>query len=399
MTTWAKRSIIILVITGVISGLVYIVFNQIQQSTNLVKKRNGVMPIPVHVAEIKKGPISLKRTFSGTLEPQSKFTVAPKISGRINRLYVDISETVMRNQVVAELDNEEYIQEVAQAKASLAVENANLKEAINALSIANRELKRIKTLNKKGIESVSQLDSAKTNQLEKEAQVEIAKAQRMMAESALEASNIRLNYTKVIAQWSDDDKSRIVAERFIDEGNTVSAATPLISIIKLNPIIGVIYITEKDYSYLKIDQNVQITTDTFPKELFVGKVSRISPIFKKETRQVRIELLIDNQEHKLKPGMFIRATIVLKHIEEATIIPDIAITKRDDQTGVFVVINKDNSVFWNKVDIGIKDNTFVQVSGLNDNGSVVTLGHQLLKNGSKISIPEKFNENPSRSSQ
>ena len=58
---------------------------------------------------------------------------------------------------------------------------------------------------------------------------------------------------------------------FEDEGNIVSATNPLMSIVKPSPVIGVIFITEKDYSSLKIGQQVILSTDAFPKENFREK--------------------------------------------------------------------------------------------------------------------------------
>ena len=66
-------------------------------------------------------------------------------------------------------------------------------------------------------------------------------------------------------------------------------------------------------------------------------VPRIAPVFQKTTRQARIELLIDNPLKKLKPGMFIRANVLLQQKKNAVIVPQQAITIRNDKTGIFVI--------------------------------------------------------------
>ena len=58
-----------------------------------------------------------------------------------------------------------------------------------------------------------------------------------------------------------------------------------------------------------------------PGKQFKGQISRIAPVFKETTRQAKIELTINNPEQKLKPGMFIRTTVVLDRVAEATAIP------------------------------------------------------------------------------
>ena len=123
--------------------------------------------MPVEVVQIQRGPIALQRTFSGELEALAEFVVAPKVSGRVERVIVNIADTVTRGQIVAELDNEEYVQTVAQARADLVVAGANRSQARSALEIANREFKRTESLLKRGIASDSEFDAARQDQLVK----------------------------------------------------------------------------------------------------------------------------------------------------------------------------------------------------------------------------------------
>ncbi len=145
-------------------------------------------------------------------------------------------------------------------------------------------------------------------------------------------------------------------------------------IVELHPIVGVLFVTERDYAHLKPGQLVSLTTDAYPDEQFTGLIDRIAPVFRKSTRQARIEMTIDNPQHRLKPGMFIRATVVLAQVPEATIVPEQALTIRDDRSGVFVVAENGQSVTWREVKVGIRAGERVQVEGQGLNGRVVTLG-------------------------
>ena len=386
-TPWSLITFIIILAGLASAGWLYL-----HPSGNPEKKVQGgkqINPIPVEVDVIKQGSIHLRLTFSGTLEARAEFVVSPKIGGRILSLAVDLSDIVNRGQLVAELDSDEAFQAVLQAKADLAVANATQIETQSSLKIADREFERIKLLKQRGIASDSQYDSAMANQLVKNSQLEVARAQVMREKSLLEAANIRLGYSRVTADWPGDDEQRLVAERYVDAGQTVSANTPLLLISKLEPITGIVHITEKDYASLSPGQPVSLTTDAYPKEIFYGKVDRISPVFNKTTRQARIELAIANPGLKLKPGMFIRATIDVKAIPNATLVPEMAITSRRDQTGVFIVDEKDKIVSWHPVTLGIIEGRYVQVEGNALSGRVVILGQHLLDNGSKISIPDQ----------
>lgn len=350
------------------------------------ESENRIGTVPVEVKAIRHGSIELLRTFSGTLEPRAEFVVAPKVSGRVERLTVNISDNVQRGELVGELDNEEYIQAVALAEADLAVTKANLSEARSAMETANRELERITTLRQRGVASEVQLDSASANQLAKQVEYEVAQANVIRAESSLETANIRLGYTRINAGWSGGADQRVVAERYVDEGEMVSANTPLLRIVELNPITGVIFVTERDYARLQPDQEILLVTDAFPKETFKGNIERIAPVFKQTTRQARVELTINNDRKRLKPGMFIRATVVLSRNDEAVIIPEEALTKRDDRIGIFLVNEDGVTVSWKLVETGIRQGNEVEILGEHLSGRVVTLGQHLLSDGSAITI-------------
>lgn len=377
-----------ILVVGAAAGLGWLIYNQFQQRVATVKSGRDLRAVPVEVARIQRGPIALQRTFSGELEALAEFVVAPKVSGRVERVIVNIADTVKRGQVVAELDNDEYIQAVAQAQADLEVARANLTEAASALEIAKREFKRTESLLKRGIASDSEFDAARQDRLARQAQLKVAAAQVAKAESSLQTANIRMGYTQVTAGWTGGSELRVVADRYVDEGQTVAANAPLLLIVELHPIIGVVYVTERDYAHLKTGQSVSLTTQAFPDERFSGRIERIAPIFRKSTRQARIEMTIDNPRQRLKPGMFIRATVVLAREPEATIVPEQALTVRDDRNGVFIVSEDGRSVAWREVKVGIRDGNRVQVEGEGLSGRVVTLGQQLVKDGSTITIPD-----------
>jgi RND family efflux transporter MFP subunit len=220
----------------------------------------------------------------------------------------------------------------------------------------------------------------------------VAKAQLKRAESSLEIANIRLGYTEVRAAWSDGSQQRVVAERYVDEGQTVAANTPLLHIVELNPIVGVVYVTEKDYTRLKPGQQVALSMEAYPGEQYVGRIARVAPVFNKSSRQARVEMMIDNPHHHLKPGMFIRATVVLDQVSGATIVPAQAVTLRNDRRGVFIVSEDSRSVSWHEVEVGIRDGDRIELKGQGLSGRVVTLGQQLVKDGSQITIPaERYN--------
>jgi len=348
----------------------------------------GSDPVPVELAPVQRGPIELRREFSGTLESPAAFVVAPKVGGRVEKLTVDLGDPVRSGQTVAELDNAEYFQTVSQREADMAVAEANLAEATSALEIARRELQRVATLQERGVASESQYDLAQADALAKEAAVKVAEAQVTRAEAELQTAKIRLGYTTVVATWDKGSDERYVGERFVEEGAMVSANTALLSVVDLNPMLAVVNATEKDYARLRPGQPITLTTDAYPGERFTGSVSRIAPVFSEASRQARVEMTVNNSDQRLKPGMFVRVQAVLERVADAVIVPVEAITRRQGRDVVFVTDAGGKTVSLQPVQTGIRDRDRVQIVGVPPGKQVVVLGHQLLGDDSKISVPD-----------
>lgn len=380
------RWVSIVLVLAVVGALAWMGIGRVQDVAKKPARRGDGGAVPVEVAAIERGTIEHRRTFTGTLDPKAEFVVAPKVSGRIEQLNVDLADTVTRGQRVAKLDDEEYVQSVAQAQAEFAVAKANLAEAKSLLNIAERELQRVEKLRERGVTSESQRDTAKADQLARQARVEVTRAELTRSKAALEAARIRLDYTNVTAGWRGGSDQRVVAERYVDEGETVAANAPLLRIVELNPVIAVFFVTERDYTLLRNGQAVTLRTDAHPGEVFEGHIARIAPVFRESTRQARVEVRVDNPELRLKPGMFVRATVVLDRVEDATIVPEQALVRRNGRDGVFVIADDGQSVSWREVEVGFRQDGRVQVIGAGLNTQVVTLGQQLLDDNSAVSV-------------
>lgn len=341
---------------------------------------------PVAVAPIVNESLEYTRRFSGTLSAYAEFMVSSKVSGRLERIFVDTSDTVERRQVVAEVDDPEFVQEEAQAEADVAVAQAELAQATSALRIAERENQRLVTLKESGVVSDADFDTAQSEFLGAQARHKVAEARLLRAEAELASARIQLGYCQITASWADGDQKRVVAERYVDEGQTVSVNEPILRIVQLDPIVAQIYVTEKDYTRLRVGQPAVIVTDAFPGRTFEGEIQRIAPVFRESTRQANVEIALKNSGYDLKPGMFVRASIVLDRVEGARVIPEAALTNRNDTIGVFVLNEDGQTVRWEPVTVGIQDGDRVQIVEPNLTGRVVTLGQHLVDDGARIVI-------------
>jgi len=345
--------------------------------------------VAVETAPISRGPIRELGLFSGTLIPKTSFTVATKVSGKVRQLLVDIGDTVRQGQLVAVLEDEEYRQQVLQAEADLRVAQANLAEAKSSLEMVKRELDRAKSLHAKGIQSDSQLDTAISRYEAQEAQAKVAEAQEANRIAALETSRLRLSYTRIQASWERGSSLRYVGERFVTEGSMLSTNGLIMSIIELQPITAVIFVTDRDSYRLQPGQETVILSSAFPNDSFTGRVARMSPMLNETSRQARVEIEIQNPDGRLKPGMFITAQVEYAKKTDAVLIPVSSIVQRNGQTGIFLVDKENKKAKFVPIKIGITAGEWSEIVDPVDlAGDVVTLGQHLLSDGTGLVLPQ-----------
>lgn len=391
-----KRKVIPIVIIIIIVGLIgWQVYRRAFRSSRGFSNQNTAAPVAVEITAVKKATIRDHGNFTGTLVPKSQFMIAPKASGRLEKLMVNIGDRVIRNQLIAELDDDEYSQQVIQAEADLKVAQANLEESLSSLNVAKRELERIQELHKRGISADSELDAAKGTFATQESQNKVAQAQVAHKEAALETTKVRLSYTKIRATWEDGSYSRVVGERFVDEGAMLTASSPILSILEINPLIAVIHITDKDYFRIERGQDAIVSSDAIPDSVVSGKIVRIAPLLKETSREARIEIEIPNSEELFKPGMFVNVQIVFATHSDVTVVPVSSVVKRDNQQGVFLADLENRTAQFVPVKVGITSSELAEIIDPPSlSGSVVTLGQHMLVHGSPIILPQK-EEGPS----
>jgi len=379
-----------LIVFVVFLGLVgWQVYTRLASSGKPGGRPQGSIPVAVEVGSVQKRTLKDLGLFTGSLYPKSQFIVAPKIAGRLEKLNVKIGDPVKKNQLIAELESDEYLQQVDQAKAELEVARANFQETRNAMELARREFERAKTLRQKKIASESELDAAESQLSAQEAKNRVAAAQVAQKEAALKAAQVRFSYTQIRVSWEDGDDTRVVGERFVDEGAMLAPNTSIVSVLDIRTLTGVIHVIERDYPKVRIGQQATVTTDAYPGKVFTGKVVRMAPLIKETSRQARVEFEVPNPEGLLKPGMFIRAQIEFSRVEDATVVPVSAVVKRNGQQGVFQVDRTEMKATFVPVKFGIMNSTFAQVLEPSMTGEVVTLGHHLLEEGAQIIVPGK----------
>ena len=384
-----KKLLLVLLVLAIVAIAGWQLYQQTASSDAGKKTGRAAGSVPVETQPIQKGAIQDVGVFTGSLEPKSQFAVAPKVAGWLRELLVDVGDRVERNQVIAVLDDEEFAQEVEQARAELQVASANAANCASDLDIAKREYERAKALREKQIASVAELDVSEAAFNACQTRYKVSLAQVAQKESALKTADVRLSYTKVRAFWEEGDQTRVVGEKFVDEGALLQTNQPIVSILQNHPLTAVVYVIERDYPKVTIGQQAVVTTDAYPGRSFAGGITRIAPLLRESSRQARVEVEVPNSDLVLKPGMFVRARVEFARHENATLIPLPALVKRNDKHGIFIADPKNLKARFVPVTTGISSGDLVEIIEPEISGQAVTIGNHLLEDGSDITIAER----------
>jgi RND family efflux transporter MFP subunit len=352
-------------------------------------KQGAQVPVAVVAAPVERVMLQDLGEFSGSLIPNAQFDVSPKLGGKLEKLYVDVGDTVKKGELIAELEDEEVAQQVEQAKAELEVAQASLEDSQNALLLAEREHERVKALFEKQIASAAELDRVEAEFKTAESQHRVSLAQIKQKEAALKAAEVRLSYTNIRATWNRGEEIRVIGERFVDEGALLRANEPIVSVLDIDTLVAVIQVIERDYPRVHEGQRAVVTTDLFPEREFEANVTRVSPILKEAARQAEVRVEVPNHDRLLKPGMFVRVKIEFSKKEGAPSVPLSSLVQRNGEQGLFLIEDDGRRARFVPVRVGLVHEGRAEILDPSLSGMVVILGQHLLEDGSPVILSEE----------
>ncbi|MFT3810336.1 MAG: efflux RND transporter periplasmic adaptor subunit [Micropepsaceae bacterium] len=289
-------------------------------------------PVGYKAEAVKRGPLSVKVTATGTLQPVDQVDVGAEVSGRVVEVKVDFNSVVKKGDVLAQIDTTQLEARRVQTEAQLAAAKAGVKEAEAGLSDAQRRLSRVRDLAKSRNVSQQDLDTAQSTYDRAVASLEVAKAQVAIQEANLQVAVSDIG--KAVIRAPIDG---IVLYRSIEEGQTVAASfqTPVLftlaSDIKELELLA--DIDEADVGQVQEGQGASFTVDAFPNRTFDAQIRSMRNAPKKSETSASSqgvvvyqgELSVNNESGLLKPGMTATAEVTVKTVESALLVPNAAL--------------------------------------------------------------------------
>jgi RND family efflux transporter MFP subunit len=146
-----------------------------------------------------------------------------------------------------------------------------------------------------------------------------------------------------------------------------------------------VQLPEKYISEIKSGQFVKLTNYTIPEDTIVGSITQLSPAINADTRTFKGNISINNPKFLLRPGMFVKADIIINHKDSVIVIPKNIILSRQRGKTVFII---DRGVAVERIiETGLENITDAEViRGLSRNERLVTSGFETLSNKSKVKI-------------
>ena len=370
----------------------------------LVARGSGAKLEPSQLAKVDRSDIARSVVATGKVQPITKVEVKSKASGIVTRLNTDINAHVHQGQLLAQLDQEEILDQVAAQKALLAAAQSNAHAAaaaieydkVNAqapdLPMVKHTLDRAQKMSSLGVVSQQSLDDAQQRYLAAantrdkavsqisvdQSKLHQAQAQVAQAQASLKQLEDQLSYT-IITSPIDG----VVLSRDVEVGDAVSSILVLGSTATLVMTIGdtrQVYVQgkvdEADIGKVYLSQPARIKVESFKDKTFLGKVTKIAPlgVEKDNVTTFEVRVSIDNPGGELKANMTANAEILLEEHKNVMTVPEQAVVYDKDRKASVEVPDPGQKTGRRSVPIvaGISNGTRTEVlSGLKPGDTVI----------------------------
>jgi membrane fusion protein (multidrug efflux system) len=320
--------------------------------------------IPVETTTIQKGSISSYILLSSNLETEKMADVYSRVQGLVEKINVEEGDYVQRDQVLMELEAEEYIL----AEQSARVDYEQKKAAYE----------RAEAMFKKELFSQQEFEQIKFP-------MDAAKI-------AWEQAKLNLSYTKITSPITG-----VVGNRLRKPGDRIQPSDQLFTVINLEEMIAVVYVPEREIERISKGQEAYLFSDNLKNKRFPGWIKRVSPAVDPQSGTFKVTVGVKNVDNKLRPGIFVNVHIITETHDEAVLIPKTAVVYENENMNVYVV--RDSIARKIQLNAGFQNYQYIEaLSQISDGDKVIVVGQAGLKDSTKVKIISERNGTLSKAS-
>ena len=341
------------------------------------------VPQPVSGAVVERDTLWIRVTAAGQAEAVMRAVVLAQVAGRVEEVPVRENEAVGEGVPLVRLDTTEFALRVSQARANQQSAEVEFRQ----LTLFDDEIEdpAVREERRRIARTRSNLDQA---------------------EIELRQAELELDRTRVLAPF----EGRIADARVV-AGQYVSQGSELMTVVDLDPIRVEVQVLEAELGLLDEGRRAEITFAAYPGEVFVGRVQSINPVVDPASRTGRVTVLLQNADHRIKPGMYAEVSLDAEALPDRVIVPRAALLQRG--TGVLrpmlFVHEESNGVGlakWRYVNPGRENDTHVEIlpegpeDGMVEPGEVVLVdGHHYLAHDTPVRLVEDVSAEGGRPSR
>jgi membrane fusion protein (multidrug efflux system) len=361
-TTRFFRRPIFLAIGGLAALLLLLVLIKAMQ---IGKMASSKMPMPVETvtsAVAKEEDWAPALSSVGTISAVQGAVVATELGGTVSEVGFPNGGEAKKGDVLLKLDSSS--------------EGAQFNTAKADLELARSDLQRAKDLATRKVISKAELDSAQSKFQQKQGTVDNMQAM-------IEKKEVRAPF---------DGQLGI---RLVNVGQTINAGQQVVSLQALDPLFVDFALPQQNLPNLVQGLEARVRTDALGDRVFVGKVTAINSAVDTATRNVSVQVTLENRDHALKPGMFAKIEIILPTKQKTLVVPGTAVSYAPYGDSVYVIEKKKDEKTGKEsqtirqafVRVGEARGDFVSITkGLKAGETVVGTGVFKLRNGMAVTI-------------
>lgn len=337
---------------------------------------------PVRTISIERMSFQREVDFSGNLLSQDQVRVSAEASGMVREVLVELGQEVKAGQIMVQIEPRELQLALERAESALRQTEAQLgiitpggtppgddQVASVRTAMANRDdaksqLARSQELQAKGLAPKADLDTVQTRVKVTEAQYQASidtvrslRASLQDRRASYELAKKKLDDAQVRAPVSG-----AISDRPVQRGEFIRENSIVATIVQLNPLKLRSAVQEKNAQLIRPGLGVKFSVESYPDQVFDGKIRFISPAIDQLTRTFTIEIVVDNTARKLKPGFFAKGTIQTHKDDNVMAVPDESIVMLAGVASVYTVDGQ-GEVRQKNIQLGETEGKFHEVIG------------------------------------
>jgi len=334
---------------------------------------------------------------SGYVTPRRRATVAAKVTGRVEQIYAEEGLHVKNGQVLAELDCSQPKASLASAKTERDATAAALADLEVQLGNADREWKRAESLRAAGVNSVQQLDAARTTADSLRSKIALTKEQTRAAEARIavaqqdvENCTVRAPFDGIVVS-KDAQRGEMVSPNSAGGGFT---RTGIATVVDMNSIEVEVDVNEAYIARVRTGQKALSILDAYPDWQIPSTVRTVIPTADRQKATVKVRVSFDKLDPRILPDMgvkvaFLDDTPVAKNkgSEARALIPKAAVRQDSGKSIVFLVSQQ--KLERRAVSLGAERGSDVEVmAGISPGDKLVVGGAENLRDGQAVEVKQ-----------